>query len=171
MEPTAIIRKKRLLLAGLSFFGDPFGASAEWTEENEIGRLWSRFMAYMAAQRDGRPFAANPGTGYEVHLHHLETPRTGFFEIFVGAEVTALEAVPVELVIKALPAAQYAVFTLTGQAIASDWSRAIEAWMAANGYRSAYRYGFQLYDQRFKGMDRLDESVIDAYVPIIAREQ
>jgi hypothetical protein len=32
------------ILAGLSFFGDPFAQSAGWTEENEIGRLWTRFM-------------------------------------------------------------------------------------------------------------------------------
>ena len=39
-----------MLLVGLSFFGDPFKSSAGWTEENEIGRLWVRFMAFLEDQ-------------------------------------------------------------------------------------------------------------------------
>ncbi len=166
MEPTTIIQKDHILLAGFSFFGDPFSASAEWTEDNEIGRLWGRFMAYMAANRDALSFAVNPGTGYEVHLQHPETVSTGFFEIFVGVEVATVIEVPLELVVKVLPAAQYAVFTLSGPDIVKDWSKEIEGWMATHRYASAYSYGFQLYDHRFKGMDRLEESAIDAYVPV-----
>ena len=166
MEPTAIIQKDHLFLAGLDFFGDPFSASAEWTEDNEIGRLWSRFMAYMTVHGKALSCVINSGTGYEVHIHHPETASTGFFEIFVGVEIATVVEVPVELVIKVLPAAQYAVFTLIGQEIVQDWSKEIEGWIADHGYVSAYRYGFQLYDHRFKGMDRLDESAIDAYVPI-----
>ena len=45
MEPT-IIERDKIILVGFSFFGDPFQAG-EWTEENEIGRLWNRFMAYL----------------------------------------------------------------------------------------------------------------------------
>ena len=49
MEPQ-IVEKPQMMLLGLSFFGDPFSLSAGWTEENEIGRLWKRFMAYLAEQ-------------------------------------------------------------------------------------------------------------------------
>lgn len=167
MESTAIIQKDQLLLAGFSFFGDPFSASAEWTEENEIGRLWGRFMTYMATHRAALAFALHPETGYEVHLHQPETASTGFFEIFVGVEVATVRDVPVELVIKVLPAAQYALFTLTGQDIIQDWSSEMDDWLTTHDYVSAARYGFQVYDHRFKGMDRLEESAIDAYVPII----
>ena len=44
MEPT-MIEKRQMMLLGFSFFGDPFKISGGWTEENEIGRLWKRFMA------------------------------------------------------------------------------------------------------------------------------
>ncbi len=46
MEPK-ITDRERISLAGLSFFGDPFKEKGGWTGENEIGRLWKRFMAYL----------------------------------------------------------------------------------------------------------------------------
>jgi len=50
MEPT-MIEKRQMILLGFSFFGDPFKISGGWTEENEIGRLWKRFMAYLSKHR------------------------------------------------------------------------------------------------------------------------
>ena len=67
---------------------------------------------------------------------------------------------------KILPPAQYAVFTLKGEQITSDWSKMIWEWMSGAGYESAYPYGFQLYDQRFKGLDNLEGSELDVYVPV-----
>ena len=51
MEPTIVDRGEMILL-GLSFFGDPFRISEGWTEENEIGRLWQRFITYLMDHRD-----------------------------------------------------------------------------------------------------------------------
>jgi predicted transcriptional regulator YdeE len=62
------------------------------------------------------------------------------------------------------------VFLLKGHEIVSDWTKGMQNWMAQAGYESAYRYGFELYDHRFKGMDRIDESELDAYIPVKKRE-
>lgn len=167
MEPTAIIEQGTITLVGVGFFGDPFSTSGEWTEENEIGRLWQRFFAYLAAHPPHLAHVVNAEQAYEVHIEHAETPQKGHYEIFVGQAVSQLDDVPVELLVKILPAATYAVFTLQGQAIIGDWSQMIADWMANAGYRQRYTYGFQLYDRRFKGMDRLAESELDVYVPII----
>ncbi len=165
MEPT-IIERGQIMLIGFSFFGDPFQASSEWTEENEIGRLWNRLMAYLAERGDSLKHL-KPDVGYELHVEHPETAAKGHFEVFVGLEIERLEAAPVELLLKILPATQYAVFTLRGQQINSDWPRYIyQEWLPGSGYQAAYPYNFQYYDQRFKGLDRLDESEIDVYVPI-----
>lgn len=165
MEPT-IIERGQIMLIGFSFFGDPFQASSEWTEENEIGRLWHRLMAYLA-EHGGSLKHLKPDVGYELHVEHPETAAKGHFEVFVGLEIERLEAAPVELLLKILPATQYAVFTLRGQQINSDWPRTIyQEWLPGSGYQAAYPYNFQYYDQRFKGLDRLDESEIDVYVPI-----
>jgi hypothetical protein len=47
MEPTRILEKPGILLVGVSFFGDPFNINAEWSEENEIGRLWNRLFSHI----------------------------------------------------------------------------------------------------------------------------
>ena len=166
MEAIRILNKLQIVLAGFSFFGDPFTLSAEWTEENEIGCLWQRFMAFMAKSGQEQKCFVNPGIAYEVWIEHADTAAKGYVEVFVGMEIEAPEEVPVELLIKVLPSATYAVFCLQGQEITSDWHRAVQEWMVANEYENAFPYSFQLYDQRFKGMDNIEESILDAYIPV-----
>ena len=165
MEPT-MIEKRQMMLLGFSFFGDPFKISGGWTEENEIGRLWKRFMAYFPEHRRRIRHVVTDAVMYEVHIEHEETALTGEYEVFVGLEVEKLEDVPVEMLVKILPAAIYAVFTLEGEQIVSDWSMMIQEWMVSAGYEPVYTYGFQLYDERFKGLDNLAESVLAVYVPV-----
>jgi AraC family transcriptional regulator len=166
MEPT-IIDRGEIILVGFSFFGDPFRLSGEWTEENEIGRLWNRFMVYLN-EHGQRIKQAISGAAYELHLQHAETATKGHFEVFVGMEVEKLEDMPIELVAKILPPATYAVFTLSGPEIHADWPRQIyQEWLPASGYQAPFGYNFQYYDHRFKGMGRLAESEIDVYVPIV----
>jgi predicted transcriptional regulator YdeE len=93
MEPQ-IVAKPQMMLLGLSFFGDPFSLSAGWTEENEIGRLWKRFMAYLAERGQQIRHVVSNAVTYKVHIYHEETPQTGEFEVFVGMEVARLEGMP-----------------------------------------------------------------------------
>jgi predicted transcriptional regulator YdeE len=165
MEPK-LIDAGPMTLVGLSFFGDPFRLHGGWEEENEIGRLWARFMAYWSQHAPEIRHVVDPTVMYEVHVEHAEMAQTGEFEVFCGVEVTRLDALPVELVAKVLPATRYAVFTLRGAEIASDWNQAMADWMARAGVQRAYPYGFQRYDERFKGVDRMEESVLEAYVPV-----
>ena len=162
MQP-AFIEKERMILAGFGFFGDPFATQGGWTEENEIGRLWQRLLAFLTARC---PEWMGREPMYEVHIQHPETARIGHFEVFAGLEVAQVADVPVELLVKVLPPATYAVFTFAGQQIVSDWPRLIQEWLASTGRHAVHGYEFQLYDRRFKGMDRIDESVIDVYVPV-----
>jgi AraC family transcriptional regulator len=163
-----IIERDRMLLVGFSFFGDPFAESGGWTEENEIGRLWQRFTAYVTAHGERIPHVVEEDVAYEVHVESEETATKGYREVFVGTEVVRLDDVPVELLVKILPATTYAVFTLHGEEIVSDWSQALDAWMRETGYTSAYPYGVQRYDDRFKGLDgdALAASELDVYIPI-----
>jgi len=166
MEP-AIVERRQMTLLGFSFFGDPFASSGGWTEENEIGRLWKRFMAYFVNHRHRIKHVVADDVMYEVCVEHEETARTGEFEVFVGLEVERLEDVPVELSVKILPPTTYAVFTLRGQQIVSDWHKLIyDEWMSGSGYRKAYAYDVQRYDERFKGVQRIEESILDVCVPV-----
>jgi predicted transcriptional regulator YdeE len=169
MEPT-MVERGQIILVGFSFFGDPFAASGGWTEENEIGRLWSRFGAYLAQHGERIKHRTDPEASYEVHITHAETAAKGHFEVFVGVEVAQLEDVPVALSVKILPPTQYAVFTLKGRQIVSDWPRMIyHEWLPASGYQEVYPYMFEFYDQRFKGLDDLEGSAIDVYIPVKRR--
>ena len=171
MEPTRIIERPRLWLAGFDFFGDPFAFSDGWSMDNEIGRLWQRFMTFFAAHDNHIPGMTGEQAMVEVHVEHPETRSKGVFEVFVGVPVEACDALPVELVVKVLPPVQYAIFTLRGEAITGDWGRDIyQEWLPRSAYREAYPFSFQYYDERFKGLERVEESVLDVYVPVAPRE-
>jgi len=165
MQPN-ISGKIQITLAGVSFFGDPFELRPGWDEENEIGRLWKRF-SHQSSKLENDIFS-DTNAGYEVHITTDETLEKGTFEVFVGMrlDLDRLELCPPEFCIKVLPETQYAVFTFQGDQIVSDWEKAIQEWMAASLYLSTHSYNFQYYDARFKGMDRLDDSIIDVYVPV-----
>lgn len=167
MEPRITLQKK-MTLVGLNFYGDPFKTSGFWTEENEIGRVWQRFGSYCAAHPELLEAIAVQGIAYELHIYHPDTLTTGEFEVFVGFEATSIDEVPLELSVKLLPPARYAVFTLHGQQIASDWSRMIQDWAAKSGHEVDRSHSIQRYDERFKGLDRADESTLDAYIPLKA---
>lgn len=167
MEEPVLVECERMWLVGLSFYGDPFATSAGWTEENEIGRLWSRLGALLQHHAEALTPHMVPGRSYEVHLADQDAIAKGEFEVCVGVEVRDLDVVPLEMVVKVLPATTYAVFTLRGQEIVADWERIIESgWATAAGYRRAHPYNIQAYDERFVGLDRLDESVIEVMIPV-----
>ena len=163
---TKIVDKTSIILAGMSFYGDPFDSSDAWSEENQIGRLWQRLMTYLERHQDSLQEDMQQGASYEVHIYGPETETKGLFEVFVGLRISEVENVPFDLTIKVLPAATYAVFTLTGKRIIEDWEKEMKVWLEQQGYREAYPYNFQYYDARFKGMDRINESQIDVYIPI-----
>jgi len=167
-EPT-LIEKSQTILVGFSFFGDPFTLSAGWTEENEIGRLWKRFMSYFSQNPTAIKHIKATNVMYETHIYHEETPVTGEFEVFVGVEVEKLEDVPIETVVKLFPETTYAAFTLKGRQITSDWWKEIQdSWLPRLGYSGTYPYQFQCYDQRFKGLEpgALEQSVLEVHIPL-----
>ena len=165
MEPK-ILSLDRIYLAGMSFYGDPFSSHGAWSGENEIGRLWTRCMAYLEGNKDQMDSIWQAQAMYEVHVYNDETISKGLFEVFVGGQLKMLEAVPPELLIKVLPSSEYAVFTLQGEQISMDWYGSAEKWMTEAGYTRSGSYIFQLNDSRFKGLDQIEDSILEVYIPI-----
>jgi predicted transcriptional regulator YdeE len=166
MEPK-IVELGPMTLVGFSFFGDPFQFSGDWSEENEIGRLWKRLMAYLAEDAAQIKQVKDERVAYELHITHQVTERTGEFEVFAGLEVEAPEEVPVVLSAKFLPAATYAQFTFEGEAITGDWPWLVGTeWLPRAGYEMTAGFSIQRYDERFKGMERIAESVLDVFIPV-----
>lgn len=165
MQPV-IRAEPEIYLVGVSFYGDPFDTSDVWTEENQIGRTWQRLMAYLEQHNEDILHRVAQDVFYEVHVYSAETMTLGRFEVFTGVAVERLEAVPVELLVKVLPASTYAVFTLQGEAIVADWEVHIDQWLHEAGYERTLPYSMQYYDARFKGLERVSESALDLYLPV-----
>lgn len=170
-----VVTRDRIFLVGMSFYGDPFSLASAWDADNEIGALWKRFGAYCAAE----PFAvadrADDGTvGYEIHIHHEETAKTGRYEVYVGVEVRSLTVVPIPLSAKILPPADYAVITVRGGEMDGDWMRKMFDEVVPSLGRAAdpdAGFSFERYDERFKGMDALAESEFEYFIPLLPRAQ
>jgi AraC family transcriptional regulator len=169
-EPRIVERKTRFL-TGMEFYGDPFQEASGWTTENEIGKLWKRFSDYIDNNPD-LAFKKNiqKEGDFEVHVEPAEYKETKNYYVFVGKEVDKLENIPPELVVKVLPACTYAVFTLQGKEITSNWGDEIyKKWLPNSGYEEAYKITIEFYDNiRFKGMEGslLEESELDVLFPI-----
>jgi len=164
MEPT-IIEKDEIILAGMDFYGDPFTKAKGWSEQNEIGRLWTRFTSFRK-KNEGKIKWVSDGS-YEVWIGMDEPEGSKNKYIFVGGDVESVKNLPLELVAKILPRTQYAVFTIEGKEIKSDWSGKIyKEWLPESGYKEAYPFLIEYYDKkRFKGMDN-EDSELDIYLPI-----
>lgn len=114
MKPK-IIDKEQMALVGMVFYGDPFKEKGGWSQENEIGKLWKRFMAKEKQVKN------RIGKGaFEVHIGTEEYEKTKNYYVFVGVEVEKIDKLPPEMFAKILPPAKYAVFTLKGKEITSD---------------------------------------------------
>ena len=166
MKPK-LVKGSEMVLVGMSFYGDPFARGPGWTDQNEIGRLWKRFIAFDEANPEAIKHRTDPFACVEGHFDAAETKEKGFSEVFVGFQVDRLEDVPLECVVKVLPAVDYLVFTLVGEDIRSDWPVKIHnEEVPKAGYAAAYPYCLEWYDARFKGLDKIAESELDIYVPV-----
>ena len=90
-----VVQLEKVILAGISFYGDPFRGSAAWTEENEIGRLWKRFGTYCKEKKEEIPPSIDRDKGYELHIWDEHTMETGFYEVFIGYPVETVSRIPV----------------------------------------------------------------------------
>ncbi len=171
-----------LFLAGMGFYGNPFGNASAWDEDNEIGSLWKRLMGFLrsapssgSASSSISPVFMEAASGraawYEVHIIGPEMRTNGRYEVFAGIEIAApeaLSALPPALSAKALPGGDYAVLALKGEEISSDWESAAAQEILPGLKREAGGgFSFQRYDDRFKGMERLSESVLEAWIPLL----
>ncbi len=162
-----LVHLNPILLGGLSFYGDPISTKCGWDSENEIGKTWSRFMDFLAAHPQ-RSYSYNRSNMYEIHIYGRETDTKGYFEVFVGEEVSMAQ-LPVELSSKFIPESDYIKITLFGNEITSDWWLKLDSdILPAKGVRRSSSYIIQAYDERFKGMDNIDKSIMDAYIPVEA---
>ena len=158
--------KKKIILVGMDFYGNLYEKAGGWSEQNAIGQLWNRFNSFYAKKKDSIKHLVSE-SGYElwVDFEGEEDQKDNY--IFVGLEVDMLDDLPLELVARILPESRYAVYTLKGDEIKSDWpSRVVSQWLPEAVLEQSFTYIIEYYDsQRFKGLDNAD-SELDIYVPV-----
>ncbi|MFA5342291.1 MAG: GyrI-like domain-containing protein [Clostridia bacterium] len=163
---TELVHLNSLLLGGVNFYGDPFSKKGGWDTENEIGKTWIRFTDYITKNPE-RSYSCKKYLFYEILIYGKETPDKGYLEVFVGEQINTAE-VPLVLSTKFFPESDYIKVTLSGQEITSDWWQTVSAMSEYSNIEKDTSFIIQTYDERFKGMDCLDDSVMDAYIPIKA---
>ncbi|XES77054.1 MAG: GyrI-like domain-containing protein [Candidatus Bathyarchaeia archaeon] len=160
-----------LQLLGCVYYGDPFHQAKEWAIENEIGKLWQRFMNL--CQKYSNLLAgisSQPNIGYEVHIEPEEYLATRKYYVFAGVQVTSIQEIPLEMFVKVLPKTRYATFT-TKVADEKTGLYVLKEWLPQNGLEQAYPYIIEAYNaERFRGVDD-PQSEVDWYIPVKEKPQ
>ncbi len=157
MEPK-ILKKPDIILVGMAVYSN--------ASEGGFGEVWHRFMQH----NDEYPAHSNTSDHFGVEFYARDMEQTGKWFYMAADEVDNLDNIPVSMVAKRLPAATYAVFTVTGglKKLAEGFHYAYHTWLPSSDYQVAHPFDFELYqDGRFKG--DTDDSEIDIYIPIKPR--
>ncbi|MFW9904591.1 MAG: GyrI-like domain-containing protein [Candidatus Thorarchaeota archaeon] len=168
MQEPIILENKIFRLLGCVYYGDPFHEAEEWSYENEIGKLWQRFMdlSFKKYARLLRKICVDNNIAYELHLEPEEYMNTKKYYVFIGMEVESGEEVPLEMFIKVLPKIDYIVFTTTIENKQEQGRYIYKTWLPENGLVQSFPYIIQLYDQRrYRGLED-PKSEIDWYIPV-----
>ena len=165
MKPT-LTDKRRIILAGVDFYGNPYQEAGGWSQQNAIGQLWNKFNSFYTKKKDSIKHLKSE-SGYEVWIDFEGEEDSKNDYIFVGLEVKMLDELPLELVARILPETNYAVFTLKGAEIKSNWPpKILSEWLPEAGLEQSFSFIMEYYDtQRFKGLDD-PNSELDIYVPV-----
>jgi AraC family transcriptional regulator len=166
MDPT-IIEQDEIKLIGSIFYGNPTHTAKGWDTENEIGKLWTRFMQLMQKTKDklGEKII-KPNMNYEVHIDPIFVKEENKWYVFVCKEVKDFSDIPLEMFYKILPKTKYAIFTGKGKDIPKTNNTIYQDWLPKSQYQEAYSYQIQAYDsERFFGLSD-SKSELDFYIPI-----
>jgi predicted transcriptional regulator YdeE len=140
-----------MTLLGVSRLGD---------SRTDITGLWARF-----AELEPRIAQRVPAARYIIITWGGETEVTYKHFLYVGMEVSRIQAPPLDTIVKILPAAQYAVFSTWVYELDKVWRYALEEWLPASPYQEP---GFiiQRYDRLRYLQARPPKREIDIYIPL-----
>ena len=157
-----IVKKEAVKLVGMMYYGD----NKNW----EIPKIWEEFLPLMKKV----PNSLGVQEAYGLCFYTESFSKTGLFYYMAGLPVSSLDVIPMELVGKTLPPAEYAVFThrgsIVGQAntVRETYAYAYGTWLPKSAFVNPYICDFEFYDERFKG-NANPESEIDICIPVRKR--
>jgi hypothetical protein len=103
---TTVTARRRILLVGMDYFGNPTEDAPGWSEQNAVGLLWKRFGAFYDANKASIRHTVSD-SGYELWVDVEGVTTDGHKSVFVGVEVSEIDDPPLALVAKMLPETRY----------------------------------------------------------------
>jgi len=168
MMKKKVVEREETKIVGLAYYGTLKGEG--WSEENQIGRTWQRFTQFCKENWEIlQDNVIDEKISYEVHIwNEEEWDATGVFRVFVGVEVDSLDNIPVDLLGMVLPPGTYALVTAEGDEITTiDMQDVLPPEDFPRVRFRDHLLEIQCYDEnRFKGLDNLEDSEVDYYIPI-----
>jgi predicted transcriptional regulator YdeE len=170
MDPK-IVEQNEMTFIGMVYYGNPFKDVEVTPDQNEVGKLWARFSTYYDNHREAFKQEVNAKVGWELHITTDEYEETKEYYVMVGVEVSEIEDLPLPAFAKILPGGHYAVFTLKGEEMTSNWGKAIyKEWLPSSAYEESIKITLERYDaDRFKGWGDPD-SEVEIWVPVAAKK-
>lgn len=143
------------IIAGLPVFGKP--------DSGIFTKAWDMFIPIM----DKIPNVVSPELCYGVEWYTNEFMQTGEMFYMPGVEISDTYGLPTPFAIKIIPAAEFVVFEAVGgiKGIHQVWDYFHSTWKNEHGYDIAIGIDYELYDERFKGIDN-PETIIEIHIPI-----
>lgn len=145
-----------------AFFVVGYSDYGAFFENNDISELWDRFIEVM----DEVPNKVNPAVCYGVEFYTEEGLAVQKWNYMAALEVSTLEAIPIAMVGKVIPAQMYAVFTHKGSidTLSHSFKVIYDEWLPTSEYEPAAMFDFELYDERFNHGS--PNSEVDIYLPV-----
>jgi AraC family transcriptional regulator len=154
-EGPKIVTMKAMYVVGMPCFSD--------NKHGEFKAIWDVFGSRM--ERVSGRLASGRAFGLQWYTSEFSTQGKWFFLPCV--EVENLDRIPEEMVGKMIPEYRYAVFTLTGGLfrLGELYHFIYHGWLPSSSYIPAAMFDFELYDDRFRGVDN-PATAIDICIPL-----
>ncbi len=151
MEPN-FVHLPALQVVGLRYYGK--------NENQEISALWGEFNRVSSQVQNMDPAAA-----YGMCFTVPGAPN-GEFEYVAGFNVTKVENVPAQMVVRSVPASKYAVFAHVGplDKLRETYHYIYQTWLPQSGCELGGNWDFEYYNEEFK--DFAPDSKFYIYVPV-----
>ena len=146
-----IVHRPQMSMIGLSVLSN---------SSMDITPLWQRFE-----EMEHRIHYALSAARYVITTWGAETELTRQHFVFVGVEISRIEAPPVSAVIKILPPAQYAIFPTRAGELGVVWKRVMEDWLPKSPYERP-RCVIERYDRNRYLEAPPEWREVDIFVPL-----
>ncbi len=141
------------------------GVHCRATPSESLHKLWDEFMKRVQEIKN----IADPTRAYQVCVYDDADPSGEKYTFIAGMEVSDISEVPVNMMVRKVPEAKYAVFEHHGllDTMHQTYQYIFGVWLEENAYQMAEADALEVYDERFKVGE--EDSVFEIWIPLKAK--